>query len=61
MNNPFKELNTAEDYNNFLLALLGDAADKGVECFIYNPDFNDWRCISYANEEYIQNNAIRFS
>jgi len=54
-------LETAEDFNNFFLALLGDAADKGIECFIYNPDpYDDWRCISYADEEYIQNSAVRF-
>ena len=61
MSNPFEQLETAEDFNNFFLALLGDAADKGIECSIYNPDYDDWHCISYADEEYIQNNAVRFN
>jgi len=61
MSNPFEQLKTAEDFNNFFLALLGDATDKGIECFIYNPDYSDWHCISYADEEYIQNNAIKFN
>ena len=61
MSNPFEQLKTAEDFKNFFLALLGDDADKGIECFIYNPDpYDDWRCISYADEEYIQNSAVRF-
>ncbi len=60
MSNPFEQLETAEDFNNFFLALLGNAADKGIECFIYNPDYNEWCCISYADEEYVQSNAVRF-
>lgn len=60
MSNPFEQLETAEDFNDFFLALLGNAADKGIECFIYNPDFDQWHCISYADEEYIQSNAVRF-
>lgn len=61
MSNPFEQLETAEDFNNFFLALLGDAADKGIECFIYDPEFDQWGCISYADEEYIQNKAVRFN
>ena len=61
MSNPFEQLETAEDFNNFFLALLGDAADKGIECFLYDPEFDQWDCILYADEEYIQNKAVRFN
>lgn len=60
MSNSFEQLETAEDFNNFFLALLDSAANKGIECFIYNPDFDQWHCISYADKEYIQSNAVRF-
>lgn len=52
MTNPFEELKTAEDFNNALFALVGDAADKGIEFKIYDPEFDTWECLSYAEEEF---------
>ena len=54
MSNPFEQLKTAEDFNNFFLALVGNAVDKGIECSIYHSDYDQGLCISYANEEFIQ-------
>lgn len=55
MKNPFEELKTAEDYNNFFLALVGDAADKGIELNIFHEDSFD--CIAY-NDDILE--AIKF-
>lgn len=57
MSNPFEELKTAEDYNNFFLALVNDATDKGIEFNIYDPEFNVWDCWSYDDEEVFRNHV----
>ena len=48
MKNPFEELKTAEDYNNFFLALVGDAVDKGIELIIFHGTAFD--CIAYNDD-----------
>lgn len=49
MKNPFEELKTAEDYNNFFLALVGDATGKGIELHI-NCDGDTFECIAYHDD-----------
>ena len=55
MKNPFEELKTAEDYNNFFLALVGDATDKGIELHI--SDGYTFECIAY-NDDILE--AVKF-
>ena len=48
MSNPFEQLETAEDFNNFFLALVGDAVDKGIELHIFHEDSFD--CVAYNDD-----------
>ena len=57
MKNPFEELETAEDYNNFFLALVGDAADKGIELNIFHGNSYGWTVYAY-DDDLLE--AIRF-
>ena len=59
MTNSFEQLKTVEDFNNFLFALIGDAAEKGIEFNTYDPEFDQWNCWSYEDEECFYNH-IKF-
>ena len=48
------------DFNNFLFALIGDAVEKGIEFNTYDPEFDQWDCWSYGDEEAV-NNHVKFT